>query len=57
VPLSAQPGLTAFSQTPTPPVRAAAERFAALPAAAGHAWLAAHLPALRSGHLALAQPP
>ena len=57
VPLSAQPGLTIFSQTPAPPVRAAAERFAALPAAARHTWLAAHLAALRSGHLTLAQLP
>jgi hypothetical protein len=57
VPLSAQPGLTIFSQTPAPAVRAAAERFAALPAAARHAWLAAHLAALRSGHLTLAQLP
>ena len=39
------------------PVRAAAERFAALPAAARHAWLAVHLAALRSGRLKLAQLP
>jgi hypothetical protein len=57
VPLSAQVGLMAFSQTPAPPVRAAAGRFAALPAAARHAWLAGHLAALRSGGLTLAQLP
>jgi len=57
VPLSAQVGLTAFSQTLAPPVRAAAERFAALSATARHAWLADHLAALRSGGLTLAQLP
>jgi hypothetical protein len=41
----------------TGPVYAAARRFAALPAAARHAWLAAHLPALRAGRLTLAQLP
>jgi hypothetical protein len=35
----------------------AARRFTALPAAARHAWLAAHLAALRSGHLTLGQLP
>jgi hypothetical protein len=39
--------------TPAPQVRAAALRFAALPAAARHAWLAAHLAALRVGHVTL----
>jgi hypothetical protein len=39
------------------PIYAAAVRFAALPAATRHAWLAAHLPALRAGHLTLAQLP
>jgi hypothetical protein len=39
------------------PVYAAARRFAALPAAARHAWLAAHLAALRSGQLTLGQLP
>jgi hypothetical protein len=39
------------------PVYAAAVRFAALPAAARHAWLAAHLPALRTGRLTLRQLP
>jgi hypothetical protein len=57
VPLSAQVGLTAFSQTLAPPVRAAAERFAALSPVARHAWLAGHLAALRSGGLTLAQLP
>jgi hypothetical protein len=41
----------------TGPVYAAARRLAALPAAARHAWLAAHLGALRSGQLTLAQLP
>jgi hypothetical protein len=38
-------------------VAAAATRFAALPAATRHAWLAAHLAALRAGHITLAQLP
>jgi hypothetical protein len=38
-------------------VAAAASRFAALSPAARHAWLAAHLPALRAGHVTLAQLP
>jgi hypothetical protein len=42
---------------PGPAVSAAAARFAALPDAERHAWLAAHLPALRAGHLTLAQVP
>jgi hypothetical protein len=42
---------------PGTPVFDAAMRFAALPAAARHAWLAAHLPALRAGRIALAQLP
>jgi hypothetical protein len=41
----------------TGPIYAAAERLAALPSAARHAWLAAHLVALRSGQLTLAQLP
>jgi hypothetical protein len=41
----------------TGPVYAAARRLAALPPAARHAWLAAHLGALRSGQLTLAQLP
>jgi hypothetical protein len=39
------------------PVYAAARRFAALPRATQHAWLAAHLGALRSGQLTLGQLP
>jgi hypothetical protein len=42
---------------PGGPVYDAARRFAALPAAARHAWLAAHLTALRSGQLTLGQLP
>jgi hypothetical protein len=36
---------------------AAAQRLAALSPAARHAWLAVHLPALRAGHITLAQLP
>ena len=36
---------------------AAAQRFAALPAAARHAWLVQHLAALRAGQITLAQLP
>jgi hypothetical protein len=43
--------------TPKGPVYAAAVRLAALPAATQHAWLAAHLTALRAGQLTLAQLP
>jgi len=42
---------------PGTPAYAAAERFAALPAATRHAWLVAHLAALRAGQLTLAQLP
>ena len=45
------------SRSPGGPVYAAARRLAALPAAARHAWLAAHLAALRSGQLTLGQLP
>jgi hypothetical protein len=38
-------------------VAAASKRFAALSPAARHAWLAANLPALRAGHISLAQLP
>ena len=38
-------------------VSAAAQRFATLPAGARHAWLAAHLAALRAGKITLAQIP
>jgi hypothetical protein len=55
-------GVSAQSQAlngppPAPQVTAAANRFAALSPAARHAWLAAHLPALRAGHLTPAQLP
>ena len=40
--------------TPQAQVTAAAARFAALPAAPRHAWLAAHLAALRAGRITLA---
>jgi hypothetical protein len=51
--------VTSGGPEPSPggPVYAAARRFAALPAAERHAWLAAHLPALRSGRLTLGQLP
>jgi hypothetical protein len=42
---------------PGSPGAAAARRFAALPAAAKHAWLAEHLPALRAGRVSLAELP
>jgi hypothetical protein len=66
VPLAAQPRLLTTSGLPswaqagngppgpaTGPVYDAARRLAALPPAARHAWLAAHLTALRSGQLTL----
>jgi hypothetical protein len=43
--------------TPGTPAYAAAQRFAALPAAARHAWLVRHLTALRAGQITLAQLP
>jgi hypothetical protein len=49
-PLGASSGQTAA-------ISAAANRFAALPASARHAWLAAHLAALRAGTITLAQLP
>ena len=73
VPIATQPkvlssvGLPSWARVtggPTPgpepakgPVYAAARRFAALPRATQHGWLAAHLGALRSGHLTLGQVP
>ena len=42
---------------PGSPAYAAARRFAALPAAARHAWLAAHLAALRDGRITLTEIP
>ena len=61
IPLAAQPRLEATARNgpgPAPgpvagPVYTAARRFAALPAAARHAWLTAHLAALRAGALTL----
>ena len=69
IPLAAQPGLMAATENfpgaepgaaPGPaagPVYAAARRLAARPATARHAWLAAHLAALRSGRLTLTDLP
>jgi len=69
IPLPAQPNALGDSPWPLPgggphatahyppPVAAAAERFAALPASARHAWLAAHLGALRAGQISLGQLP
>jgi hypothetical protein len=55
-PAPAQP--SAFGEpTATPQVTAAANRFAALSPAARHAWLAAHLAALRAGRITLARIP
>jgi hypothetical protein len=65
IPFAAQPGLMATTKNgpgappgpATGPVYAAARRLAALPAAARHAWLAAHLAALRVGRLTLKELP
>jgi hypothetical protein len=52
------PGLTPGTPAmPGTPAYAAAERFAALPASVRHAWLAAHLAALRAGQITLGQLP
>jgi len=60
-PLGASSGQTAvngkLSAATLDDISAAARRFAALPASARHAWLAAHLAALRAGHITLAQLP
>jgi len=61
IPFAAQPALMAAAENfpgavpgpATGPVYAAARRLAALPAAARHAWLTAHLSALRAGRLTL----
>jgi len=60
IPFAAQPQLMATTKGPGPPpgpatgpVYAAARRLAARPAAARHAWLAAHLAAMRAGRLTL----
>ncbi len=49
-------GAPSAGATPTQ-IAAAAQRFASLSPAARHAWLAAHLPALRAGTVTLAQLP
>jgi Subtilase family len=49
-------GLPVGPDSASGPAYAAAQRLAALPPAAWHAWLAAHLAALRSGQFALGQP-
>ena len=41
----------------SPQELAAAQRFAALPAAARHAWLMTHLAALRAGRISLSEIP
>jgi hypothetical protein len=55
--LPLQDGHGAQAGPSRPQIAAAAQRFAALSPAARHAWLAAHLPALRAGHITLAQLP
>ena len=50
------PGLLS-GPVPGSPGYAAAQRFAAQPAAARHAWLVRHLAALRAGHVTMAQLP
>jgi hypothetical protein len=61
LPLAAQPRVLAVDGMPRlvpgSQVYAAAQRFAALPAAARHAWLATHLAALRAGRVALKELP
>jgi hypothetical protein len=65
IPFAAQPRLISTGNNgsgpstgaATGPVYAAARRLAALPAAARHAWLAAHLGALRAGQLSLRELP
>ncbi len=64
-PFATQPALMETTEnfplrTPGPatgPVYSAARRLAAMPAAARHAWLAAHLAALRAGRLTLSELP
>jgi hypothetical protein len=58
VPFRAQPSVLVVDGRPAPEaVFAAARRLAALPAAARHAWLAAHIGALRAGQITLGQLP
>jgi hypothetical protein len=52
-----QPGNGVPGPAPGSPTYAAADRFAALPAATRHAWLAAHLAALRAGRVTLTEIP
>ena len=60
-PLGASSGQTAvngkLSAATLADISVAAQRFGALSASARHAWLAAHLAALRAGHVTLAQLP
>jgi hypothetical protein len=60
-PLGASAGHTAsngkLNEATLADIDAAAQRFGALPASARHAWLAAHLAALRAGTVTLAQLP
>jgi hypothetical protein len=51
------PGPGVPSLAPGSPYEAAAKRFAALPAAARHAWLVTHLTALRAGRITLSELP
>ena len=51
------PGNGVPALAPGSPSYAAAKRFAALPAVARHAWLVAHLTALRAGRIALSEIP
>jgi hypothetical protein len=59
VPVAQLTSMGSVYKPPAPgsPVYAAAARFAALPAAARHAWLLAHLAALRAGQITLEQLP
>jgi hypothetical protein len=65
IPFAAQPELIAGTENfpgagpgpATGPVYAAARRLATWPAAARHAWLAAHLAAVRAGRLTLEELP
>jgi hypothetical protein len=52
-----QPGNGVPGPAPGSPTYAAAVRFAGQPAPVRHAWLAAHLPALRAGRITLAEIP
>jgi hypothetical protein len=58
---SARSGAGGSAGSGVPPLAhqeaAASQRFAALPAAVRHAWLAAHLPALRAGRITLSEIP